>query len=168
MLFLTESLRRLRWCAGVCTSPRQCALVVPVCCEAVREAVASAVALSKNNYFSNCQVLPRARVQLYLKRSARHFKNNCTLALRQPMQHIYSALYSAVVPAHSGPARGPQRVSMRGEMGSPSPPQAPIFSRFFSFLAIFTCFHGNSAYLRPCYHALRQPVGAADRAMMHN
>ena len=22
--------------------------------------------------------------------------------------------------------------------------------------------------LRPCYHALRQPVGAADRARMHN
>ena len=22
--------------------------------------------------------------------------------------------------------------------------------------------------LRPCYHALRQPVGAADRAMLHN
>ena len=55
-----------------------------------------------------------------------------------------------------------------GEMGSHGPPQAPIFSGFFSFFAIFTCFHGNSAYLRPCYHALRQPVGAADRAMMHN
>ena len=67
----------------------------------------------------------------------------------------------------SGPARGPQRVSMRGEMGSHGPPQAPIFCDF-SFLAIFTCFHGNSAYLRPCYHALRQPVGAADRAMLHN
>jgi len=26
-----------------------------------------------------------------------------------------------------------------------------------------TCFHGNSAYLRPCYHALRQPVGASGR-----
>ena len=39
----------------------------------------------------------------------------------------------------------------------------------FSFFArFFTCFHANSAYLRPCYHALRQPVGAADRAMMHN
>ena len=22
--------------------------------------------------------------------------------------------------------------------------------------------------LRPCYHALRQPVGAADRALLHN
>ena len=43
-----------------------------------------------------------------------------------------------------------------------------LFSSFFLFFAIFTCFHGNSAYLRPCYHALRQPVGAADRAMMHN
>ena len=46
-----------------------------------------------------------------------------------------------------------------------SPPQAPILGIFLRF---FTCFHGNSAYLRPCYHALRQPVGAADRAMMHN
>ena len=43
-----------------------------------------------------------------------------------------------------------------------------FFQIFFFFFAIFTCFHGNSAYLRPCYHALRQPVGAADRAMMHN
>jgi len=42
--------------------------------------------------------------------------------------------------------------------------------RFFRdfFWRFFTCFHGNSAYLRPCYHALRQPVGAADRAMLHN
>ena len=30
------------------------------------------------------------------------------------------------------------------------------------FLLVFM---GNLAYLRPCYHALRQPVGAADRAL---
>ena len=56
---------------------------------------------------------------------------------------------------------------MRGEMGFPSPPQAPIFLAFFSrdFLLVF---HGNSAYLRPCYHALRHPFGAADRAMLLN
>ena len=33
-------------------------------------------------------------------------------------------------------------------------------------LPYLTCFHGNSAYLRPCYHALRHPFGAADRAML--
>ena len=30
------------------------------------------------------------------------------------------------------------------------------------FLLVFM---GNLAFLRPCYHALRQPVGAADRAL---
>ena len=38
-----------------------------------------------------------------------------------------------------------------------------FFRIVFLFWRFFTCFHGNSAYLRPCYHALRQPVGAADR-----
>ena len=48
-------------------------------------------------------------------------------------------------------------------------PMARRRRRFFGFFwRFFTSFHGNSAYLRPCYHALRQPVGAADRAMMHN
>ena len=56
---------------------------------------------------------------------------------------------------------------MRAEMGSPSPPH--IFLAFFSLFGLFfTCFHGNSAYLRPCYHALRHPFGAADRAMLLN
>ena len=57
---------------------------------------------------------------------------------------------------------------MRGGDGVPWPAAGADFLEFFSFFEIFTCFHGNSAYLRPCYHALRQPVGAADRAMMHN
>ena len=55
-------------------------------------------------------------------------------------------------------------------MGSHGPPQAPVFGAIFLFLRDFSLVHGfgNSAYLRPCYHALRQPVGAADRAMMHS
>ena len=75
-----------------------------------------------------------------------------------------------VQPEHpnSGLARGPQRVSMRGGDGVPWPAAGADFWSFFLFSPFFTCFHGNSAYLRPCYHALRQPVGAADRAMMHN
>ena len=63
---------------------------------------------------------------------------------------------------------GPRGYPCWGPMGSHGPPQAPIFWEFFFFAPVFTCFHGNSAYLRPCYHALRQPVGAADRAMLHN
>ena len=43
-----------------------------------------------------------------------------------------------------------------------------FFRVFFFFVPFFTCFQGNSPYLRPCYHALRQPVGAADRALLHN
>ena len=66
-----------------------------------------------------------------------------------------------------GGGEGPRGYPWEGEMGSPSPPQAPIFLAFF-FARIFTCFYGNSAYLRPCYHALRQPFGAADRAMLLN
>jgi len=67
-----------------------------------------------------------------------------------------------------GGGEGPWGCPCGGEMGSPSPPQAPIFWDVFFFRAIFTCFHGNSAYLRPCYHALRHPFGAADRAMLLN
>ena len=67
-----------------------------------------------------------------------------------------------------GGGGAPRGYPCGGEMGSHGPPQAPIFWSFFLFSRFFTCFHGNSAYLRPCYHALRQPVGAADRAMMHN
>ena len=29
-----------------------------------------------------------------------------------------------------------------------------------------TCIHGNFAYCGQCYHALRHPFGAADRAML--
>ena len=64
-----------------------------------------------------------------------------------------------------GGREGPRGYPCGGAMGSHGPPQAPIFS---VFLRDFSLFHGNSAYLRPCYHALRQPVGAADRAMLHN
>ena len=66
-----------------------------------------------------------------------------------------------------GGGEGPRGYPCGGEMGPPSPPQAPIFLAFF-FARFFTCFHGNSAYLRPCYHALRHPFGAADRAMLLN
>ena len=59
---------------------------------------------------------------------------------------------------------GPRGYPCGGEMGSHGPPQAPIFSRFFA--RFFTCF--ELGVLRPCYHALRQPVGAADRAMLLN
>jgi len=51
-------------------------------------------------------------------------------------------------------------------MGSPSPPQAPIFLNFFS--RIFYLFSWEFGVLRPCYHALRHPFGAADRAMLLN
>ena len=61
-----------------------------------------------------------------------------------------------------GGGEGPRRYPCGGAMGPPSPPI------FWHFCAIFICFHGNSAYLRPCYHALRHPFGAADRAMLHN
>ena len=88
-----------------------------------------------------------------------------------------SALADSDRIAASGGARGPWRVSMRGGDGVRWPAAGADFfglflrkRRFFLafFARFFTCFHGNSAYLRPCYHALRQPVGAADRAMMHN
>ena len=69
----------------------------------------------------------------------------------------------------SGPARGPQRVSMRGGDGAPWPAAGADFFRFFSsFFSDFYLFSWEFGDLRPCYHALRQPVGAADRAMMHN
>ena len=59
---------------------------------------------------------------------------------------------------------------MRGGRWGPMRHGANFFETFFflrDFLLVFMA-HGNSLYLRPCYHALRQPVGAADRAMMHN
>ena len=57
---------------------------------------------------------------------------------------------------------GPRGYPCGGEMGS----QAPIFSRFFA--RFFTCFKWELGVLRPCYHALRQPVGAAGRVLLHN
>ena len=62
---------------------------------------------------------------------------------------------------------GPRGCACGGEMGPHGPPQAPIFQGFL-FSAIFYLFSWEFGDLRPCYHALRQPVGDADRAMMHN
>ena len=56
---------------------------------------------------------------------------------------------------------------MRGGDGVPQPAAGADFFGIF-FRAIFYLFHGNSANLRPCYHALRHPFGAADRAMLLN
>ena len=54
---------------------------------------------------------------------------------------------------------------MRGGDGVPRAAAGADFFRFF-FARFFTCFMGIR---RPCYHALRQPVGAADRALgLHN
>ena len=58
---------------------------------------------------------------------------------------------------------------MRGGDGVSWPAAgADFFGIFFLFYAIFYLFSRESPYLRPCYHALRQPVGAADRALLHN
>ena len=58
---------------------------------------------------------------------------------------------------------------MRGGDGVPRPAAgADFFGTFFFFCAMFYLFSRNSPVLRPCYHALRQPVGAADRALLHN
>ena len=57
---------------------------------------------------------------------------------------------------------------MRGGDGVPRPAAGADFLRLFSFLRIFYLFSKEFADLRPCYHALRQPVGAADRALLHN
>ena len=57
---------------------------------------------------------------------------------------------------------------MGGGDGVPQPAAGADFLRFSFFAPFFTRFHGNSAYLRPCYHALRHPFGAADRAMLLN
>ena len=43
-------------------------------------------------------------------------------------------------PTSSGPARGPQRVSMRGGDGVPWPAAGADFLEFFSFFAIFYLF----------------------------
>ena len=47
---------------------------------------------------------------------------------------------------------------MRGGDGVPQPAAGADF--FGIFARFFTCFHGNSADLRPCYHALRHPFGS--------
>ena len=65
-------------------------------------------------------------------------------------------------------AGAPEGVHAGGRWGPMARRRRRFFRDVFLFWRFFTCFHGNSAYLRPCYHALRQPVGAADRAMMHN
>ena len=65
-------------------------------------------------------------------------------------------------------AGAPEGVHAGGRWGPMARRRRRFFRDVFLFWPFFTCFHGNSAYLRPCYHALRQPVGAADRAMLHN
>ena len=80
-----------------------------------------------------------------------------------------AALQLAQLLISGGGCEGPRGYPCGGEMGSHGPPQAPIFFVFFFFLRKFSLvFMGTRRYLRPCYHALRQPVGAADRAMLHN
>ena len=70
---------------------------------------------------------------------------------------------------YSGGRRGPKGAPRGGGEGVPQPAAGADFFGMFSFFTrFFTCFHGNSAYLRPCYHALRHPFGAADRAMLLN
>jgi len=55
---------------------------------------------------------------------------------------------------------------MRGGEGVPRPAAgADFFEIFFEHFYLFSWEFG---VLRPCYHALRQPVGAADRALLHN
>ena len=78
-----------------------------------------------------------------------------------------------VQPEHpnSGLARGPQRVSMRGGDGVPWPAAGADFSVFLFCPIVYNryLFSWEFGVLAgPCYHALRQPVGAADRAMLHN
>ena len=68
-------------------------------------------------------------------------------------------------PAQRGPRRDaqPLHATPLAAVLFPAPLRAHTL-----FMPFFTCFQGNSPYLRPCYHALRQPVGAADRALLHN
>ena len=56
---------------------------------------------------------------------------------------------------------------MRGGDGVPRPAAGADFLEFFVFSRDFLLVSEFSD-LRPCYHALRQPVGAADRALLHN
>ena len=85
-------------------------------------------------------------------------------ALRRPQLGCL-ALFYFLLWAGAG---APEGVHAGGRWGPMARRRRRFFGVFFLFSRFFTCFHGNSAYLRPCYHALRQPVGAADRAMMHN
>ena len=56
---------------------------------------------------------------------------------------------------------------MRGGDGVPQPAAGADFFGIF-FRAIFYLFSWEFGDLRPCYHALRHPFGAADRAMLLN
>ena len=67
-----------------------------------------------------------------------------------------------------GGGEGPRGYPCGGEMGSPSPPHAPIFWHFFLFSRDFLLVFMGIRRMRPCYHALRHPFGAADRAMLLN
>ena len=57
---------------------------------------------------------------------------------------------------------------MRGGDGVPRPAAGADFFDIFLFSRMFYLFSWEFGGLRPCYHALRQPVGAADRALLHN
>ena len=56
---------------------------------------------------------------------------------------------------------------MRGGDGFRWPAAGADFFGGFLFCAMFS-WEEFGVLVRPCYHALRQPVGAADRAMLHN
>ena len=58
---------------------------------------------------------------------------------------------------------------MRGGDGVPWPAAgADFFGMFFFFGHFLLVLWEFGVLAAICYHALRQPVGAADRAMMHN
>ena len=78
---------------------------------------------------------------------------------------------------HSAPAPPPplwgeagalEGIHAGGRWGPTARRRRRFFGIFFLFCAIFYFFSKEFAGLRPCYHALRQPVGAADRALLHN
>ena len=65
------------------------------------------------------------------------------------------------LPGAEGPPEGCTTAPRHAACGGPLPSSAegPCVIYLFSW---------EFGVLRPCYHALRQPVGAADRAMLHN
>ena len=75
--------------------------------------------------------------------------NYCTPRRRRSGEFIGSNL-------SLGARAGPRGYPCGGEMGSDGPPQAPIFSDFFLFCAIFHLFSGNSAMLSRLATACRR------------